>query len=42
MLLKAKQKGIISLIKPLLSALNKADFRLSEAIVQKALQLADE
>lgn len=42
MLLRAKQKGVISEIKPLLRALEQADFRISEAIVQKALQLAGE
>jgi predicted nucleic acid-binding protein len=42
MLLRAKQQGIISEIKPLLTDLNQADFRISEAIVQRALQLAGE
>jgi predicted nucleic acid-binding protein len=42
MLLRAKHKGVISEIKPLLRALEEADFRISEAIVQKALQLAGE
>lgn len=42
MLLRAKQKGVITEIKPLLTALNQADFRISEAIVQKALRIAGE
>jgi uncharacterized protein len=42
MLLRAKQQGVISEIKPLLIALNQADFRISEAIVRRALQLAGE
>lgn len=42
MLLRAKQKGVIDEIKPLLAALSKANFRISEAIIQKVLQLAGE
>ena len=42
MLLRAKQKGVITEIKPLLTALNQADFRISEAIVQNALRIAGE
>jgi uncharacterized protein len=42
MLLRAKQQGILSEIKPLLISLNQADFRVSESIIQKALQIADE
>lgn len=42
MLLRAKQQGIISEIKPLLTSLNEVDFRISAAIVQRALQLAGE
>ena len=42
LLLRAKQQSIISEIKPLLVALNEADFRISAAIVQRALQLAGE
>lgn len=42
MLLRAKQQGILSEIKPLLMSLNQADFRVSESIIQKALQIADE
>ncbi len=42
MLLRAKRKGIIPEIKPLLTALNQADFRISEALIQKALLLAGE
>jgi len=42
MLLRAKQQDIISKIEPLLVALNEADFRISVAIVQRALELAGE
>jgi uncharacterized protein len=42
MLLRAKQQNVIDEIKPLLAALNAADFRISEAIVQNALRLAGE
>ncbi len=42
MLLRAKNKSLISEVKPILTALELADFRLSEAIIQKALQLAGE
>ncbi|ASC71208.1 hypothetical protein XM38_021600 [Halomicronema hongdechloris C2206] len=42
MLLRAKQQGIISEVKPILDALTTANFRISEAIVRRAIQLADE
>lgn len=42
MLLRAKQQKVIDEIKPLLTALNTADFRVSEAIIQNALRLAGE
>jgi uncharacterized protein len=42
MLLRAKQKGVIIEIKPLLTALEQADFRISESLVQNALLLAGE
>ncbi len=42
MLLRAKHKGVVTEIKPLLTAMNQADFRISEAIVQNALRLAGE
>ena len=42
MLLRAKQKGVIDEITPLFAALGKADFCISDAIIQKALQLAGE
>lgn len=42
MLLRAKHKGVVTEIKPLLTALNQADFLISEAIVQNALRLAGE
>lgn len=42
MLLRAKHKGVIAEVKPLLTALEEADFRISKALVQKALQLARE
>ncbi|PSN16927.1 DUF3368 domain-containing protein [filamentous cyanobacterium CCT1] len=41
-LLRAKQLGAIAQIKPTLDALLQADFRISEAIVRKALELAGE
>lgn len=41
-LLRAKQQKVIDEIKPLLTALNAADFRISEAIIQNALRLAGE
>lgn len=42
MLLRAKQQGVVSELKSLLSALNQADFRISEAIAKRALQIAGE
>ncbi|MBD2598207.1 DUF3368 domain-containing protein [Nostoc spongiaeforme FACHB-130] len=42
MLLRAKQQGIIAEIKPLLTALEAADFRIAEPLVQNALRLAGE
>ncbi len=41
-LLRAKTKGIISAIKPILDELNAVDFRISPALYQQALQLAQE
>jgi predicted nucleic acid-binding protein len=42
MLLRAKRDGVITEIKPLLTALVEADFRISEGIIQKALRLSGE
>lgn len=42
LLLRAKRQGVVLEIKPLLQALGDADFRISEALVRKALQLAGE
>lgn len=42
MLLRAKRNGIITQIKPLLAALNQAGFRISEALIQNALRIAEE
>lgn len=42
LLLRAKSQGIISEIKPLLEGLNQANFRISQSLVEKALQLAGE
>ena len=42
MLLRAKQQGIIPEIKPILDALTTANFRISAALIRKALELADE
>jgi len=36
------RQGVIPEIKPLLAALNQVNFRISEALIQKALQLAGE
>jgi predicted nucleic acid-binding protein len=41
-LLRAKQQGIIPKIKPILDALTSANFRISAAIIRKAIQLAGE
>lgn len=42
MLLRAKGKGMITEIKPLLAALNQANFRISEPLIQNALRIAGE
>ena len=42
MLLRAKCFGIIPEIKPLLTALNQANFRISEPLIQNALRIAGE
>lgn len=42
MLLRAKQQGIIPKVKPILDALTTANFRISAALIRKALELADE
>jgi len=42
LLLRAKRQGLITEIKPFLKALNQANFRISEALVQKALRLSGE
>lgn len=42
LLLRAKQQGIIPEIKPILDALTTANFRISAALIRKALELADE
>lgn len=42
MLLRAKRFGIILEIKPLLTALNQANFRISEPLIQNALRIAGE
>jgi predicted nucleic acid-binding protein len=42
MLLRGKRQGVITEIKPLISALLQADFRISAAIVQEALRLSGE
>lgn len=42
MLLRAKQQGIITEVKPVLEALTTANFRISDAIIRKAIQLAGE
>lgn len=42
MLLRAKRNGIIPEIKPLLTALNQANFRISEPLIQKALRITGE
>ena len=41
-LLRAKRFGVITKVKPLLSALNQVNFCVSEALIQKALQIAGE
>jgi predicted nucleic acid-binding protein len=42
MLLRGKRQGVIAEIKPLVSALLQADFRISEGIVREALRLSGE
>ncbi|MEM1280680.1 MAG: DUF3368 domain-containing protein [Cyanobacteria bacterium P01_H01_bin.152] len=42
LLVRAKQQDVISEIKPILDALTTANFRISDALIRKALQLADE
>lgn len=42
LLLRAKRQGFITEIKPFLKDLNQANFRISEALVQKALRLSGE
>lgn len=42
MLVRAKKKGVISEVKPILMDLRAAEFRISDAIVEKALNLAGE
>jgi len=41
-LLMAKQKGIVTAIKPLIEKINTTNFRLSEQLVNKVLILANE
>ncbi len=41
-LLRAKKKGIITHVKPILDELNAVDFRISRSLYQRALQLAKE
>ncbi len=42
MLLRAKRQGVIAEIKPFLTALVQADFRISDAIIREALRLSGE
>lgn len=42
LLLRAKKKGIISEIKPILDALQEVDFRIAQPLYDKALTLAKE
>lgn len=42
MLLRAKRQGLISEVKPFLTALLNADFRISDRIMQEALRLSGE
>jgi predicted nucleic acid-binding protein len=42
MLLRAKRDGVITEIKPLLTALVQADFRISDGVIQEALRLSGE
>jgi len=38
LLLRAKRQGVVPEIKPLLQALENANFRISQALIQKAIQ----
>ncbi|BAY46064.1 hypothetical protein SAMD00079811_36710 [Scytonema sp. HK-05] len=42
MLLRAKQKGVIAEVKPLLTALAQVDFRIAKPLIENALRLAGE
>jgi len=42
LLLRAKKKGVIAEVKPILDALHDVDFRVSELLYQEALRLANE
>lgn len=42
LLLRAKKKGLVLAIKPILDALQEADFRMSNTLYQEALRLANE
>ncbi|BAZ81557.1 MAG: DUF3368 domain-containing protein [Sphaerospermopsis kisseleviana] len=42
MLLRAKEKGVISEVKPLIMSLESVNFRIAPALIQKALILAGE
>jgi predicted nucleic acid-binding protein len=42
MLLRAKRDGVITEIKPFLTALMQANFRISDGIIQEALRLSGE
>lgn len=42
LLLRAKKKGIVTEIKPILNALQDVDFRIAETLYKKALRLAKE
>ena len=41
-LVKAKQNGLLPALKPLLDQLTARQFRISQAVISKALRLADE
>lgn len=42
LILKAKQKGIITNVKEILNELVKADFRIAQHLIKTAIELADE
>ncbi|MHB2151039.1 DUF3368 domain-containing protein [Calditrichota bacterium LG25] len=42
LLLRAKKRGIVTEIKPILDALQEVDFRIGETLYQEALRLAKE